>query len=101
MTQKRAFKARRTIVDCARVFPRYVTEREAWENLANAVIVQAVVDYQCLLMSRPPLYTSGRMGADKLSETDCEIFFRSQYYAALTDVPGEYIIEVCKRRALK
>lgn len=98
MTQKRSFKARRTIVDAARVFPKYVTEREAWENLANAVITQAAVDYQCLLMCRPPLYISERESAI-VSEVECEIFFRSQYFAALTSVSGEYIIEVCRKRA--
>lgn len=93
------YTGRRTRVDCIRTFPRYVTEEEAWENLANAVIIQAVVDYQCLLMDRPPLYTSGRMGRDKLSITDCEVFFRSHYFAVLTKVSGEFLIEFCRQKA--
>lgn len=92
------YTGRRTHVDCVRSFPRHVTKDEAWENLANAIIIQAVVDYQCLLMDLPPLYTSGHMGRDKLSITDCEVFFRSQYFETLTKVPGEFLIDYCRKK---
>lgn len=92
------FRAKRTVVDVSRNFPRHVTEREAWENLANAVIIQAVVDYQCLLLHRPPMYTSGRYCSDTLSETECEIFFKSEYFAQLTSIRGDFLIDYCRKR---
>lgn len=60
-----------------------------YENLANAIILQAVKDYRkalkCLAMN--PNNRSAQ--SDKV---EVERFFRSQWYSALTSVDGEMLI---------
>ena len=64
-----------------------MTEREAWENLANAIVLQAVKDYRRTLMV---------MEEDNLTalrrRRECERFFRSGYFDLLTKVDGERLI---------
>ena len=57
-----------------------------YENLANAIILQAVKDYRMVLKS---LKANSRNRTDK---AEIERFFRSQWYSALTDVNGEMLI---------
>lgn len=59
-----------------------MSEIKCYENLANAIIIQAVKDY------RKGLRTDNR----KLKR-ECERFFRSDWYMALTAVPGETLIK--------
>lgn len=60
-----------------------------YENLANAIILQAVKDYRtalkCLVMN--PNNRSAQ--SDK---AEVERFFRSQWYSVLTSVDGEMLI---------
>jgi len=60
-----------------------------YENLANAIILQAVKDYRttlnCLAMN--PNNRSARY-----DKAEVERFFRSQWYSALTSVDGEMLI---------
>ncbi len=64
------------------------------ENLANAIILQAVKDYRRALkaLQRNP----GNISAEDTVE-EVERFFRSQWYERLTDVDGEYLIRKLKQ----
>lgn len=60
-----------------------------YENLANAIILQAVRDYRKALkcLNRNPNNRNAQ--SDK---AEVERFFRSQWYSALTSVDGEMLI---------
>ncbi|MBO4854125.1 MAG: hypothetical protein J5482_03130 [Oscillospiraceae bacterium] len=62
---------------------------DPWENLANAIILQAVKDYR---EARKKLKKRPKNEDAKLMISDCEAFFRSDWYKALTDVDGEMLI---------
>ena len=49
-----------------------------YENLANAIVLQAVKDY--------------RLTDDEAELTEIERFFRSDWFGVLTDVDPEYLI---------
>ena len=60
-----------------------------YEELANAIILQAVKDYSDALKKIK------KYGKDKDAENtkrECETFFRSGWYHALTQVDGEMLI---------
>ena len=62
---------------------------DPYENLVNAIVLQAVKDYRDALkrLKKKPSNQA------TLSDTmECEYFFRSGWYAALTNVDGEYLI---------
>ena len=61
--------------------------KEAFENLANAIVVQAVKDYRKAL--------SGCKVGERDSKSviaDCERFFQSEWFSLLTNADGEYLI---------
>jgi hypothetical protein len=60
-----------------------------YENLANAVILQAVHDYRTALKA---LRMNPQNKAAKSDKDEIERFFRSQWYQALTTVDGEMLI---------
>ena len=60
-----------------------------YENLANAIILQAVKDYRMALKG---LKANPRNWTAKADKDEIERFFRSQWYSALTDVNGEMLI---------
>ena len=60
-----------------------------YENLANAIILQAVKDYRMALKG---LKANPRNMTAKADKDEIERFFRSQWYSALTDVNGEMLI---------
>ena len=64
---------------------------DPYENLANAIIVQAVKDYRAALrtLERNPKYTPALQ--DKL---EVERFFRSDWYGLLTSVDGESLLRM-------
>ena len=69
------------------------TKMDPWHSLANAIVIQAAKDYRVALrrLRRNPNNKSA------LSEiVDLERFFRSEWYAALTNVPGELLIQTLK-----
>lgn len=69
------------------------TKMDPWHSLANAIVIQAAKDYRVALrrLRRKPNNKSA------LSEiVDLERFFRSEWYAALTNVPGELLIQKLK-----
>ena len=63
------------------------------ENLANAIILQAVKDYRhaLKLLGRNSKCTSAIFTRD-----ECERFFRSEWFKFLTTVDGEMLIRKLK-----
>lgn len=61
--------------------------KEGFENLANAIIVQAVKDYRKALRG---FSSDGKSDTDVVAE--CERFFRSEWFSVLTNADGEYLI---------
>ena len=60
----------------------FVTEKEAYENLANAIVIQAIKDY----VNRPKQRDSIRK------------FFYSEWCSLLTDMHPDYIIRMCEKQ---
>lgn len=58
-----------------------------FENLANAIILQAVKDYRDAL---------NELQKARAMMDDCEKFFRSSWYQTLTSVDGEMLIQKLK-----
>ena len=69
---------------------------DPYENLANAIILQAVKDYrQALkLLGRNSKCTSALSTKD-----ECERFFRSEWFSFLTSMDGEMLIRRLKKEA--
>ena len=67
-----------------------------YENLANAIILQAVKDYRMALKS---LKANARNRTAQADKAEIERFFRSQWYSALTDVNGEMLIRSLQKEA--
>ena len=69
------------------------TKMDPWQSLANAIVISAAKAYRAALrrLRRNPKSKTA------ISEiTDLERFFRSEWYAALTNVPGELLIQKLK-----
>lgn len=62
---------------------------DSYARLANAIILQAVRDYRKALkqLSRNP-----RNKDAQIVKEECESFFRSGYFGALSEVDPEYLI---------
>ena len=61
--------------------------KRGYEDLANAIIIQAAKDYRCALQNLMKHPEDRGIDKDKLEE-----FFNSEWYAALTDVDGSYLM---------
>jgi DNA-binding transcriptional regulator YhcF (GntR family) len=59
-----------------------VTIQEAYEDLANAIIIQAVKDYRSALRTK---------NAD--SKKHIESFFKSEHFKGLTNISGEQLLK--------
>jgi len=69
---------------------------DPYENLANAIVLQAVKDY------RDALKRLKKKSSNKAAMSDameCERFFRSGWYKTLTSVDGEYLIQKLREEA--
>ena len=66
---------------------------DPYENLANAIIVQAAEDYRAALkrLKRDPQNKSARQTAQEVEE-----FFRSGWFRVLTDADGGMILSRLK-----
>ena len=62
---------------------------DPWENLANAIILQAVKDYRMALKS---LKANPRNRTAMADKDEIERFFRSDWFSVLTSVDGEMLI---------
>ena len=69
---------------------------EPYENLANAIIVQACIDYRNALDGFGCEYKSPETVIKEI-----EKFFGSSYYRMLTKVKGEYLIARLKEEHLE
>ena len=69
---------------------------DPYENLANAIVLQAVKDFRASFSG-----ASGHPGnqAAMSDAMECERFFRSGWYKALTSVDGEYLIQKLREEA--
>lgn len=63
---------------------------EPYENLANAIIVQAAADYRKTLHD---LKTNPEYAPALHTASEVERFFRSEWYKGLTSVSGEMLIK--------
>ena len=62
---------------------------DPYENLANAIVLQAVKDWRA---ARKKLKKRPKNEEAKLMVKDCEDFFRSDWFTALIDVDGEVLL---------
>lgn len=69
---------------------------DPYENLVNAIVLQAVKDYRTALKR---LKKKPRNQAAISDAIECECFFRSGWYTALTNVDGEYLINRLREEA--
>lgn len=62
---------------------------EAYEKLANAIILQAVKDWRS---ARRKLKRKAQNEGARIVLESCERFFRSEWFTTLTDVDGAVIL---------
>ncbi len=67
---------------------------ENYENLANAIVLQAVRDYRTALRS---LKLNPSNKSAKIEKENIERFFRSDWYQVLTSVDGESLIRALRK----
>lgn len=69
-----------------------------YQSLANGIIEQAVKDYRAALkiLRRHPDSKTAMATA-----MEVERFFRSSWYAVLTDIDPDYLIEKLRKEAVK
>ncbi len=67
-----------------------------YENLANAIILQAVRDYRTALKCLKLTPNNRKALSDK---EEIERFFRSKWYSTLTSVDGEMLIRSLSEEA--
>ena len=70
---------------------------DPYENLAQAIILQAVKDYRA---ARKKVKYHPRNKEAKLMIEDCERFFRSDWFSVLTSVDGEVLLEKLKEEKI-
>lgn len=82
---------------------RNVTETEAFEDLANAIVEKAVIDYKfayAKYLKKPnDIYVKARLDESR-------VFFHGQWFGALTTLDAQYLLnqiesECKKKHALK
>ena len=69
---------------------------DPYENLVNAIVLQAVKDYRDGLKRLKKKPSNQAALSDPM---ECEPFFRSSWYAALTNVAGEHLIYKLREEA--
>ena len=67
-----------------------------YERLANAIIRQAVKDWKAAVRTLKRLPRSDKA---KQVREDCESFFLSDWFTALTDVDGAVVLQKLKEEA--
>lgn len=70
---------------------------DPYENLANAIILQAVKDYRA---ARKKLKYHPKNKEAKLMVQDCEEFFCSDWFAALTAADGRRLLDKLKEEEI-
>lgn len=74
--------------------PEYIP----YENLANAVVKQAVRDWQDAYID---IFCDMSNNKAKWRKQDCELFFHSEWYKMLTKIDGNYIINMAKKQVIE
>lgn len=69
---------------------------DPYENLANAIVLQAVKDYRDALKRLKKKPGNQAAMSDAM---ECERFFHSGWYKTLTSVDGEYLIQKLREEA--
>ena len=71
---------------------------DPYESFANAIITTAAKDYMAALkiLKKSPANVNAES-----TVTECERFFRSSWYAALTSMDSEFLIRRLREEALK
>lgn len=65
-----------------------------YENLANAIILQAVKDYR---YARHKLRKNPNNAKAKAEINECERFFLSDWFGVLTNLDGEILLQKLKQ----
>lgn len=73
-----------------------VLDGDPFENLANAIILQAVVDYRHAVR-RIKSDPENDLAKDRIR--DVEKFFRSWWFAQLTNLDGELLLERLRKES--
>ncbi len=68
-----------------------------WEDLANAIILQAVEDYR---MARKRVRARPDQKVAQATIREVERFFKSWWFTQLTDVDGEMLLEKLRKEAI-
>ena len=69
--------------------PNESTELITWEEeLANAIIIQAVKDYRAILKRKRPSHKD----LHEHKKQECEDFFHSEWFSILTKVDGDLLM---------
>lgn len=63
-----------------------------YKNLANAIILQAIQDWKDCKKNEKGEFVHPKDG--KTTRKEIELFFRSDWFKALTDIDAEYIIRM-------
>ena len=69
-----------------------------WENLSNAIILKAVEDYR---KARKRVRTFPDQKAAQATIREVEKFFRSWWFAQLTDIDGEMLVERLRKEVVR
>ena len=67
-----------------------------WEELANAIVLQAVRDYR---NARRRIRRYARAKKSRATVRECERFFRSGWFRQLTDLDGEELLKDLRSEA--
>ena len=82
------------------MMPR-VSKKEAYENLANAIILNACEEHQSAYRAMKT-YSWDKKCKEyiraKSIYDDCERFFKGEWFKALTTIDGEALLESLRRR---
>lgn len=77
---------------------------KAYRNLANAIILRAIDDYRRSLerlnyLLKEPSFNGRRIVEIKREIDEIESFFRSEWYAEMTDISGDDVIKKVRKEA--
>lgn len=72
-------------------------EAVPYENLANAIVKQAVRDWQDAYID---IYYSCKIEDARWRKKECEKFFHGEWIKMLTKVDGEYLIKMAKQQVI-
>ena len=84
--------------DSGNLVGRQAEQSNEWSNLTNAVVMQAVKDWRAAVRA---LKKQPRNENAKRLKAECERFFKSDWFSALTDADGQLILLKLKQEESK